>query len=387
MMDRRQFLGLAGALPLAFAGSSRALAATPPLGKRTLLLVELNGGNDGLNTVIPYADPRYMELRPRIGIPRDQVVQLDEHLGLHPSLAPLMPLWRDKKLGVALGVGYPQPNLSHFRSIEIWNTASNSNQLLTDGWVPRAFSDAGLLGAFDADGVVLGDRNESGPLYGDHANVLGISNPEDFVKRAAQMTAADGRPANAALAHIVDVQNHMRSAAKSMLERKLDKVDPGGDFPKTGFAAQLRSAARIIVADMDVPAIKVSLTGFDTHRGQADAHARLLAELAGGLAAFSQAMKKKGLWDRVLVMTYAEFGRRAAENANSGTDHGTAAPHFILGGKVKGGFYGSQPPLGDLNDGNLQYRLHYRSMIATATQDWWRLKAGVVAEKPLGCIA
>jgi uncharacterized protein (DUF1501 family) len=386
VLDRRRFLTLAGSLPLAFAPVSQALAAAPALGRRTLILVELNGGNDGLNTVVPYADPAYAKLRPRIGIARERVLQLDERLGLHPSLEPLMELWKERRLGVALGVGYPEPNLSHFRSIEIWNTGSDSAELRDDGWVGRALADAGLLGAFAADGVVLGDRSETGPLFGPRMNVLGMDSPENFVRRANQMNTPKGKPANPALAHVVDVQNRMKATARTMLEKKLDEVDAGGEFPRNGLGNQLRSAARIVAGGVDVPAIKVSLTGFDTHRGQIDSHARLLKELADGLLAFARAMEAKGLWDKILVMTYAEFGRRAGENANEGTDHGTAAPHFILGGRVKGGLYGQQPRLDDLEDGNLRHGMHYRSLVATATRQWWGLKTAI-AEKPLNCIA
>lgn len=386
-MNRRTFLTSAAALPLAFS-SGRALGATPsPLKQRVLVLVELNGGNDGLNTVIPYADPLYRKLRPNLGIGRDRVLPLDEHLGLHPSLEPLRPLWSGRRLGIALGVGYPEPNLSHFRSIEVWNTGSNSAELLDDGWIARAFAEARIAGAFTADGVVLGDRSEPGPLFGPGLNVLGIDSPAAFAKRASQMANPRGHPANPALSHILEVQTHMKAAARTMVERRLDTVEPGADFPVDAFGRQMRSAAQLIVAGIEVPVIKVALGGFDTHRGQAGEQARLLGQLAAGLAAFARAMEASGQWDRVLVMTYAEFGRRPAENASGGTDHGTAAPHFLLGGRVRGGFYGAQPPLDDLAFGNLKYRVHYRSLVATALREWWGLKAGFVAEKALGCLA
>lgn len=386
-MKRRHFLSLAAGASFAVVCGKPGLAAVRPFGGRTLVLVELNGGNDGLNTVVPYGDPVYYKLRPKLGIARDRVLALDEGLGLHPSMAGLRKLWDEKKLGIALGVGYPDPNLSHFRSIEIWNTGSDTHELLDEGWVARAFAEAGVMGQMDADGMVLGDRSEVGPLFGPRMNVIGIDNPEAFVKRANQMHDAEGRPLNPALAHIIETQRQVKTAAKTMLERKLDQVDPGGRFPETPFGRQLKSAAQLIVGDIQVPVVKVALTGFDTHRGQADPHGRLLDQLSEGLFAFARAMEAKGRWDQVLVMTYAEFGRRAAENASGGTDHGTAAPHFVLGGRVKGGFYGGQPRLDDLSDGNLRHRIHFRSLEATAVRDWWGLKGGFIQEPSVACLA
>ena len=385
-MNRRRFLSLAGGASCAVVWNE-AEAAMQPFGGRTLVLVELNGGNDGLNMVVPYGDPAYYKLRPKLGIARDRVLALDEGLGLHPSMGALRKLWQEKKLGIALGVGYPDPNLSHFRSIEIWNTGSDTHELLDEGWVARAFAEAGAMGRMDADGMVLGDRSEVGPLFGPRMNVIGIDNPEAFVKRASQMHDAEGRPLNPALAHVIETQRQVKTAAKTMLERKLDQVDPGGAFPDNPFGRQLKIAAQLIVGDIQVPVVKVALTGFDTHRGQADPHGRLLEQLSDGLLAFTRAMEAKGHWDKVLVMTYAEFGRRAAENASGGTDHGTAAPHFILGGRVRGGFYGGQPALGDLIDGNLRHRLHFRSLAATAVRDWWGLKGGFIPEPSLPCLA
>jgi uncharacterized protein (DUF1501 family) len=388
-MDRRHFLlsaGALGSLSLMAPPFAPAVAASPLLGNRILLLVELHGGNDGLNTVIPYSDPLYAELRPKLAIGRDKVLQLDERLGLHPAMSPLMGLWKDGQMAVALGVGYPTPNLSHFRAIEIWNTASQPTEILDEGWVARVFREAGVGTGFTADGVIFGSRSEPGPLYGPKMRVLEIDKPKNFVKRAKRMVQVAEVPTNPALAHIVAVQNDLKSVVGKFIAHDFDSTDPGATFPRNRFGRQMEAAAKLIVSGVEVPVLKVAHGGFDTHRRQAGPHRRLLEQLAGGLEAFAAAMKKNGVWDRVLVMTYAEFGRRAPENASLGTDHGTAAPHFILGGRVRGGLYGEQPPLNDLTRGNLHHRLHFRSLIATATREWWGLPAGFIKEKPLGLV-
>ena len=383
-MDRRHFLRLAGALPLTLVpfGASRSAARWD----RVLVLVELFGGNDGLNTVVPYADPEYHRLRPTLAIGRDRVLHLDERLGLHPSLASLMPLWRNGELAIALGVGYPDPNLSHFRSIRIWDTASNSREVIEEGWIARLLAETPPATRIGAAGAVLG-RNSLGPLAGREPIALILDDPRRFLSEASRMEETPRRSGNRALVHITGVQERLLHAAGALTENNLQTVEPGATFPRSPLGRRLETVARLIVGGLAVPAFKVSLVGFDTHAGQAGIHARLLRQLADGLAAFATAMKAHGLWDRVLVMTYAEFGRRVAENGSRGTDHGTAAPHFMLGGRVRGGFYGAQPPLADTQDGNLVHRLHFRSLYATAAREWWGLDARFIPEKPLGCIA
>jgi uncharacterized protein (DUF1501 family) len=357
-----------GATPTRAAGAIPAHAAGAT--GQTLVLVELKGGNDGLNTVVPYADPAYYALRPRLAIPRDKVLGLDGALGLHPALAPLMPLWQGREMAIALGVGYPQPNRSHFRSIEIWETASRSNQVLNSGWI-----DAALVPtkgrARPADGVVLGGRS-LGPLSGHKLRALILDRPERFLRQAGRMKAMPARSDNPALAHILKVRDQTLGASAALKELLTAAPAPKGDFPPGRFGRGLAVAAKLILAGSSIPVLHVALTGFDTHTGQAGRHERLLAKLGSGLAAFQGALKRGGAWDRVMVMTYSEFGRRAHENGSGGTDHGTAAPHLILGGRVKGGFFGRQPGLADLAAGDLRHTVDFRSLYATVQQRWWR---------------
>lgn len=371
-MQRRDFLRLAGASALLPWGASLAFAAAPRTAyDRLLVLVELKGGNDGLNTVIPYADREYVRLRPRIAMARDQVLQLDENTGLHPSLAPLLPFWQGKALAIVQGVGYPQPNLSHFRSIEIWDTASKSDEYLEQGWLTRVFGKTPPPRQFAADGVVVGSP-ELGPLAGSGARAIALTNTEQFLRQAKQMDRERGPGRNAALAHLLKVEADIRQAASGLRGNHAFRAE----FPKNALGNHFKTAAQVVAADSRVAVIRVSHNGYDTHSNQPNVQARLLRELAESLAAFKAAMLEISRWESTLVMTYAEFGRRPQENASNGTDHGTANAHFVLGGQVKGGFYGERPALTNLEGGNLRHAVDFRSLYAMAVERWWGVPAG-----------
>jgi uncharacterized protein (DUF1501 family) len=371
-MRRRDFL-LAGSASAAFTLlTPHALAQSRAAGwraDRTLVLIELAGGNDGLNTVVPYADPDYQRLRPGLAIKRETVVQLDEKLGLHPSLAPLAEAWKAGELAIVQGVGYENPNRSHFRSIDIWDTASGSNRFLTEGWVSRVIGASRRAAERLADAVVLGGG--TGPVTGSGLRAVSMPDPQRFLRQAQGLHAAEARPANPALAHVVKVQREIQDTAKELRDVLARAPEVRGQFPNGPLAQQLRVAARLINAKAVVPVVKLALGGFDTHANQPPVHANLLRQLGEGLAAFRKALADAGRWNDVLVMTYSEFGRRAAQNGSNGTDHGTAAPHFVLGATVKGGLHGPAPNLADLANGDLKHAIDYRSLYATAARTWW----------------
>ena len=382
-MDRRKFLhttlGTLAARPLAGSlgslGASLAVAApaVAPSYDRLLVLVELKGGNDGLNTVVPYADPAYYALRPKLAIARDNVIQLTDRLGLHPALAPLAPEFAGGRLAIMQGVGYPSPNLSHFRSIEIWDTATRSDQYLADGWLTRTFAAAAAPAAFAADGVVIGS-NDMGPLAGGGTRALALANTEQFLRRA-RLAHAEEQLGNRALAHILKTENDVVAAAT--------RLDPSRvlatAFPATPFGNVVRTACHVAASPAGVACLRLTQAGYDTHTGQAATHARLLGELAEGLVALKHGLEEIGRWNDTLVLTYAEFGRRPRENLSAGTDHGTASAHFALGGKVAGGVYGAAPNLARLGgDGNAAYTLDFRSVYATALERWWGVPAAPV---------
>lgn len=382
-MNRRSFLRAAmvtsafgGAASLAVAGSpALAAAATRADYRKILVLVELKGGNDGLNTLVPFADPAYYALRPRIAIARDQVLQLTDRAGLHPALAPLMPSWKGGRLAVLQGVGYPSPNLSHFRSIEIWDTASKSDVVLQRGWLTRAFADDPVPAEFAADGVVIGS-SDLGPLAGGGTRAIALTDTSQFLRRA-KLAQPGTATRNKALAHMMKVEGDVVQAAAHLSGMQVIATD----FPSGGFGNAVRTACQIAANPSGVAVIRVTLSGFDTHANQPPTQARLLGELANGLVALRAGLIELGKWDDTLVLTYAEFGRRPRENQNSGTDHGTASVHFALGGRVRGGLYGAAPDLAALGaDGNPAHALDFRNVYATALQTFW----GVDSRDALG---
>jgi uncharacterized protein (DUF1501 family) len=392
-MQRRNFLdhsvkiALAGQVGLGLAGMPLASLAQNGLPStflkstirdRVLILVELKGGNDSLNTVIPYANPIYMQLRPTIGIKAEEVIRIDNQQGLHPSLAPLVPVWEKNELAIVQGVGYPEPNLSHFRSIDIWNTASKSKEYLSDGWIARAMHN-GLQAktgkAFTSEGVLVG-INEQGPLAG--ADAVSLRQTETFVNQS-RLAMPSELTGNISLAHVLGVERSIVDTANGL---RGDRYAFKTEFPNGGFGQSVQTAAQIVAGQRGkagVPVIVLSIGSFDTHVNQLGNHANLLKQLAEGLAALRNSLIEVGAWDRTLVMTYSEFGRRARQNQSNGTDHGTAAAHFVMGGAVKGGLVGQSPDLSRLDSSqNLIYTADFRQLQATVAKGWWGVNPELV---------
>lgn len=377
-MDRRLFLKTLSAAGISLP-SLPGLAATAPRisipqqdKARYFILIELQGGNDGLNTVVPYSDPIYAQLRPRIGFKREQIIQLDESTGLSPGLTPLMPLWERGNVAIVQGVGYPSPNRSHFRSIEIWETASESDETRLEGWLKPVTQSMQPGGSGDVKALVL--ATDEGPLAGSSDDTIVFSNLNSFIKQAKNLEVHESDRHNAALEHILSVENTSRSAARRFaqtldIERaKADSVLP----PKASrLLKQLDLIAQLIRQDVGPRVFKVGLGSFDTHANQFNRHASLMKQLSTALAHLEKTLTHSGKWSDVLVMTYSEFGRRAAENGTAGTDHGTAAPHFLVGGSVKGGLYGQAPHLDRLSDQDIGFTTDFRSLYSTVSRNWF----------------
>ncbi|MDF3058123.1 MAG: twin-arginine translocation pathway signal protein [Rariglobus sp.] len=359
------------------------LAATPsPEKDRSILvLVQLAGGNDGLNTVIPYEDPEYYRLRPTIGIKKEEAIRLDDTLGLHPSLAALHALIQDGRAGIVQNVGYPNPNHSHFRSSEIWETGSESNEFLPSGWIGR-FLD-------NACGGAPGTAGTGGDPVAVHVtNEL----PQSFQSRKPQSTfgiRGGGNGKNrenlAFLEKLVKQDDHEANANASFLratmmdalvtEQRVQKVLGGyraeSAYPGSNFAQSLRNVAALISAGMSTRVYFVSLGGFDTHSNQVNNHANLLRTLSEGLAAFQKDLVAKKLDSQVLTMTFSEFGRRPNENESRGTDHGTAAPLFIMGSHIKSPLHGTPPSLKLQKNKDLEFSTDFRQVYATVLDKWF----------------
>jgi len=376
--------GFAGFLAIdsIFARAARAAVEIPATGSttgKTLVVVNLQGGNDGLNTVVPYGDATYYRVRPTINVAQDQVVKLDAMLGLNPQLAALKPLYDQQRLAILQGVHYPNPNLSHFRSTEIWQTAAPERYLDT-GWAGRYLDDDGKgkapnLFAGVAIGPVLPKM-----MVAEKTDVPTISNLNGFKfngardeqAQADRILGGDGvkYPFQSPYLQLVqDVENHAHAAANE-LPHLVAGYKPAVEYPKTPFAQGLNLIAGVVNANVGTKVFYISLGSFDTHVAQRTRQDQLLAQFAGGIAAFYQDLAAHKSDGDVLTMTFSEFGRRVQENANRGTDHGTAAPMFLIGGNVKGGIIGDHPSLTDLDYGNLKWHTDFRSVYATVLEKW-----------------
>ena len=380
MMITRSTVGALLTLGAILIGPQLLAAQADPLLSpvNTLVLLQLAGGNDGLATVIPFADPAYAAARKTITWPDSALIKLNGKLALNPALAPLMTAWKEGDFAIALGVDYPDPNRSHFRSTDIWETASSAREVLTTGWLARLLTPATRPPAIFSDSLILGET-QAGPLKGPGIHNISMDNLDAFLRDAAQMEG-DSSGGVGTLSYINSVQQDILAAASVLAKIKPLIKEPETPFPTTPLGGQMKTSFQLLAAGLRVPVIKLTLRGFDTHSGEKQIQEQLLGELAGAVAAFRLNLIQAGLWDHVAVMTYSEFGRRVEENASGGTDHGTAAPLFILGGRVKGGFYGTQPSLApaDLDQGDMKYTLDFRVLYRTVAEGFWRIRDAAI---------
>jgi uncharacterized protein (DUF1501 family) len=365
-----------------------------------LVVLQLAGGNDGLNTVIPFEDDLYFKARPTLGIPKSQVLALDHLVGLNPALAPLKGLYDGGNLAIIEGVGYPNPNRSHFRSTEIWQTASDAQEIRTEGWIGRYFDNC-CGGEDPTVGLALGEQlpeafsaaNPTGVAIGRLANMgFDRENGPGEARLFAELNGLEPASLSGDSVGNLSGPNKSGMSALEYLQRtaldaqvstdKIRQVIRGTKnevaFPKNQLGAALSLISRLIAGGLPTRVYYASQGGYDTHAGQVNTHKRLLSELATSLAAFCDDLKRKGIFDRVMVMTFSEFGRRVNENANGGTDHGTAAPMFICGGGVKPGLYGKQPTLSGLDAGDLLYNVDFRSVYSTLLSNWMKAPAAQI---------
>jgi uncharacterized protein (DUF1501 family) len=348
---------------------------------RVLVVVQMGGGNDGLNTITPFEDDLYYQARPKLGLKKDRLLKLDDQLGMNDALKPLMPFYDQGNLAVVQGIGYPNPNRSHFRSMEIWHTGSDADEFLGDGWIGRYFDNNCSGSAQPQVGLALdADRPQafgSSLGYGIATNAPAQfgwkPGPGKDTEAAFVAMNAGEAKANATLDFLrhtttaaVESSGEVRSAAS---KGKIQMPKQGG---RRALNNQLGTVAGLIRGGLATRIYYVSTSGFDTHAGQANKHEQLLGGVAGALSGFQKQLKKDGTADRVTTMIFSEFGRRVNENGSGGTDHGTAAPMFLLGNSVKGGLHGTTPSLSDLDKGDLKYSTDFRRVYATLLENWLR---------------
>jgi len=414
---RREFLrtGLMGGavattVPSFLASTINALSATAAdsatqavTGRdgRILVVLQMAGGNDGLNTVVPFADDHYHRARTGLGINANDVLKLNDELGLHPALTGLKSLFDAGQLSVVCGVGYPNPNRSHFRSTEIWQTASDADTFEQQGWIGRYFDNtcqgcdptaAVCVGretpqAFAArkpTGITLENPNAYRFVSADRPGPGEESLMEESYRRMNELAPED-RVSGGSIGSLSGTVTHGGSALDFIQRTAMDaqvssdeilkvsgRVKNQADYPNSQLSNSLKLVARLIGGGLPTRIYYVSQGGYDTHTNQAGTHQRLLGELGGAVQAFCDDLKVQGNMARVLMMTFSEFGRRVEQNASGGTDHGAAAPLFLVGDSVKAGFAGKQPSLApeDLFRGDLKFSMDFRSVYATVLERW-----------------
>ena len=354
---------------------------------RVLVLIQLSGGNDGLNTVVPKTNDLYYSARPTIAIPENQTVYLSDDYGLHSAMTPLEATWGEGEMAVVHSVGYPTPELSHFRSTDIWMTASDSQEVLTTGWAGRYLETQYpeyTTNPPDAPPAV--QIGTSTPLLFQSAEAnLGMTlfDVELFLEIAAGGTPYD--PEDVPETAFGDELAFVRTVANDSF-RYLDAIQEATDaaqntaaYPAGPMPDALAACARLIKGQLDTRIFIVSLGGFDTHADQTNEHSSLLETLSEAVKAFYEDLSETEDGDRVLTMTLSEFGRRINQNGSGGTDHGTAAPLFVFGEGVNGGLYGDGPDLVNTESGNLIFSTDFRSIYATVLQDWFGLEEAIVS--------
>ncbi len=397
-LTRREFLrsSVSGMGLLAFSGMApafltRSIAAQVPIAERDrsiLVLVQLAGGNDGLNTVIPFQDDQYYKLRPNIALKANDLLKLDGNTALHPDMVEMSELWKNGKLSIVQNVGYPNPNRSHFRSTEIWETAVDSNDTSYTGWVGR-YLDATCAGSpesSDPNAVHIGGELPQACLSQVPHNIFGMPARGNYNARRDPSTellegiiSQDLQEGNAGYLE----QTLMDTlVTEQRVSNVINQYKPMAKYQNDALAQSLKRVAALISAGLETRVYFVKHGGFDTHANQLGSHARLLGQLSSALNAFQTDLEAHKLNDQVLTMTFSEFGRRPSENKSSGTDHGTSAPLFVMGSGVKDTLVGTPPSLDIEHNQDLKYSTDFRQVYSTVLNNWLKSDPTKVIEKP-----
>jgi len=356
---------------------------------KILVVVQLSGGNDGLSTVIPYGDDRYYQARTAISHQPKDILKIDNYVGLHPNLAPLKAIFDGGDLAVVQGVGYPNPNRSHFRSMDIWQSAQPEREQPSTGWLGRYFDNT-CPGCDPHVGVSMGETLPMA-MQGEKVFPISFERPDSYrynghdkphylALNQIQTSAALPIPLAAPQKKVVaTAQTQLDFLHRTAMDAQLSSEEilritrnhsTSAKYPANEFGNGLKTIAAMIGGGLPTRVYYVALGGFDTHAAQLQRHDTLMKQLADGLSAFWSDLKTQKNSQRVLVMSFSEFGRRVVQNASNGTDHGAAAPMFVMGSSIRQGLVGQHPSLGDLDQGDLKYLIDFRSVYATILQNW-----------------
>ncbi len=349
--------------------------------QRVLVVIEMAGGNDGLNCVVPHSHSVYKQSRDALRISKADTLTIDDELGLHPSLRGFADLLENNQLAVVQGVGYPNPNRSHFESMDIWHSCFRKDQPRNDGWVGRYLDVAGLKQAADPPALHLGRDKQPFALMSRDIRVPSIQSLKQFrltenesvdLKTAIRELSQQNNASDNDLLSFIQSSTSGAISASERMESASMKGSSTAKYPNSSLGKKLETVSKLIASGIDTRVYYVRIDGFDTHANQRDAHAALLRSVSEGVSTLVSDLNKRGDGDRVLVMCFSEFGRRVAENASDGTDHGTAGPVFFAGNKVSAGLIGDMPRLTDLEKGDLKYHTDFRSVYATVLENWFK---------------
>ncbi|MGZ3845185.1 MAG: DUF1501 domain-containing protein [Flavisolibacter sp.] len=379
LIKRREFLQV-GSLATATLFVPKFLKAfetgkfVPP-GNKVVVILQLSGGNDGLNTVIPVRNDIYYRSRPKLGIEKTKALSITDEVGLHPELTAFADAFNNGDLGIMNSVGYPNPDRSHFRSMDIWQTASASNEYVSSGWIGR-YLDAQCNGcgkptqALEIDDILslaLKGQEMNGLAFKDPKRLFGTSNEKFFKDVSSQhVDNHDEKPVD----YLYKTMAETLSSADYIF--KQSQTHPSNaDYPNTNLGKDLRTIASLIYSDINTKVYYVSLGSFDTHVNQEQQQQRLFKEMNDAVSAFVKDLKSNNRFNDVLLFTFSEFGRRVSQNASGGTDHGTANNMFLLGGGLQQkGLINGLPDLNDLDEGDLKYKVDFKNVYATVLNKW-----------------
>ncbi len=358
-----------------------ARGAEPARDDRVLVVIQLEGGNDGINTVVPIDDDGYARNRSALRLAKDRLVRVVDGVGLHPAMGDAGKLLESGRLAIVPGVGYPNPSRSHFASMATWQTARfDPEDQKSAGWLGRAL-DLEQPREVEASALFVGSGHPPTALLGRKARAASLERIEDLrLENAPQAPRASSPASGDDLADFVRRGTLDAYATADRLAELARGRDDSARYPATGLASRLKLVARLLKGGFRSRVFYTTQAGYDTHNNQLATHAELLDEFSGAIKAFLDDLASAKLADRVLVLAFSEFGRRVAENGSSGTDHGTAGPVFLAGPTVKPGLAGPYPSLGDLEGGDLKMSLDFRRVYATALGDW----LGLPSELALG---
>lgn len=377
-MDRRKFLkqsSLASSLFLvpSFVSAFQDVVSSK-LGYKRLVIIQLSGGNDGLNTVIPYRNDLYYKERPTLGIAKKDIIKLNDEVGLNPSLEPLKRLYDQGYLSIINNVGYPNPIRSHFRSMDIWQTATDSNKYSQSGWVGRYLDNYGK----DPHSAIEVDESLSLAMKGENVNAIATQDAKalynlskDPYFKNIHNHKNDVHLSEHNLGYLYKSMIAAESSAKYIYETS-KTVSSKKEYPNNKFGKQMKTTAQFINSHLNTKVFYTSLGGFDTHVNQLNKQERLLSIYAESVEAFVQDLKDNNTFKDTLILTFSEFGRRVKQNASVGTDHGTANNVFIIGENLKApGLYNNMASLSDLdNNGDLKFEIDFRTIYATVLDKW-----------------